>query len=44
MALPPLEALRFFDAAARHESFAGAARELDVTPAAVSHRIRTLEK
>ncbi|WP_419165237.1 LysR substrate-binding domain-containing protein [Candidatus Palauibacter sp.] len=42
--LPPLESLRFFEAAARHQSFARAASELDVTPAAVAHRIRTLEK
>ncbi len=42
--LPPLECLRFFDAAARHQSFARAAEELQVTPAAVAHRIKTLEK
>ena len=41
--LPPLECLRFFDAAARHESFVRAAEELGVTPAAVAHRIRMLE-
>lgn len=41
--LPPLESLRFFDAAARHESFARAADELGVTPAAVAYRIRLLE-
>ena len=33
MLLPPLESLRFFEAAARHQSFARAAEELDVTPA-----------
>lgn len=42
-ALPPLECLRFFDAAARHESFVRAAEELQVTAAAVAHRIRVLE-
>ena len=42
--LPPLECLRFFEAAARHESFAKAADELCVTPAAVAHRIKRLEK
>ena len=41
--LPPLECLRFFDAAARHESFVRAADELQVTAAAVAHRIRVLE-
>ena len=42
-ALPPLECLRCFDAAARHESFVRAADELQVTAAAVAHRIRVLE-
>ena len=42
--LPPLENLRFFEAAARHQSFALAGKELGVTAAAVGHRIRTLEK
>lgn len=41
--LPPLNALRVFEAAARLGSFARAARELHVTPAAVSHQIRGLE-
>lgn len=41
--LPPLNALRAFEAAARHESFKAAAEELSVTPAAVGHQIRTLE-
>lgn len=40
----PLEVFRFFDAAGRHESFARAARELGVTPGAVSHRVRVLER
>ena len=42
--LPPLDALRFFEAAARHESFARAAEELCVTPSAVAQRIKTLEE
>lgn len=41
--LPPMRALVSFEAAARHESFKAAARELNVTPAAVSHQIRALE-
>ncbi len=41
--LPPLECLRFFEAAARHRSFTAAALELGCTRAAVSHRVRTLE-
>ena len=41
--LPPLNALRAFEAAARHASFAKAADELAVTPAAVSQQIRLLE-
>ena len=44
LTLPPLENLRFFEAAARHQSFAHAAKELGVTAAAVAQRIRTLEK
>lgn len=39
----PLMYLRTFEAAARHESFARAAEELHVTPAAVSQQIRALE-
>jgi LysR family glycine cleavage system transcriptional activator len=42
--MPPLNTLRVFEAAARHESFAKAAEELGVTPAAVSHQIKTLEE
>lgn len=41
--LPPLKALRAFDAAARQGSFARAADELHVTAAAVSHQVRRLE-
>ncbi len=41
--LPPLTALRAFDAAARHMSFALAAAELHVTPAALSFQIKSLE-
>ncbi|MEM6657615.1 MAG: transcriptional regulator GcvA [Pseudomonadota bacterium] len=40
---PPLTALRAFDAAARHMSFAKAADELNVTPAALSFQIKSLE-
>jgi LysR family glycine cleavage system transcriptional activator len=42
--LPPLIELRAFEAAARHMSFEKAAAELCVTPTAVSHQIRLLER
>lgn len=42
--LPPLNALRAFEVAARHLSFKLAAEELSVTPTAVSHQIRGLEQ
>ena len=42
--LPPLECLRFFEAAARRESFVKAAEELHVSSLAVAHRIKVLEK
>ena len=42
--LPPLPALRFFEAAGRHQSFKLAAAELNVTPSAVSHGIVGLEQ
>jgi LysR family transcriptional regulator, glycine cleavage system transcriptional activator len=42
--LPPLNALRAFEAAARHLSFTTAASELNVTQAAVSHQIKALEE
>src|SRR5258706_15822731 len=41
--LPPLGALRAFEAAARHVSFSRAAEELNVTPAAISHQVKQLE-
>ncbi len=41
--LPPLKALRAFEAASRHLSFANAAAELHVTPAALSQQIKSLE-
>ena len=40
---PPLNALRAFEAAARHASFKIAAQELHVTPGAVSHQVKLLE-
>ncbi len=42
--LPPLNALKAFEAAARHLSFTRAADELFVTQAAVSHQIKALEE
>jgi LysR family transcriptional regulator, glycine cleavage system transcriptional activator len=42
--LPPLNALRAFEAAARHLSFTTAASELNVTQAAISHQIKALEE
>jgi LysR family glycine cleavage system transcriptional activator len=41
--LPSLNALRAFEAAARHESFTQAAQELCVTQGAVSHQVKALE-
>ncbi|XOV77829.1 MAG: transcriptional regulator GcvA [Aestuariibacter sp.] len=41
--LPPLNALKAFEAAARHLSFTRASEELFVTQAAVSHQIKALE-
>src|SRR4051794_6989934 len=41
--LPPLNALKAFEAAARHESFTRAAEELCVTQGAVSHQVKGLE-
>jgi LysR family glycine cleavage system transcriptional activator len=42
--LPPLSALRPFEAAARLESFSRAAEELHLTHGAVSHQVRALEE
>ena len=41
--LPPLNALRAFESAARHMNFTRAAEELSVTPGAVSQQIQNLE-
>jgi DNA-binding transcriptional LysR family regulator len=41
--LPPLNALRAFESAARHLSFTRAADELHVTQAAISHQVKALE-
>ena len=40
----PLNALRAFEASARHLSFVKASEELSVTPAAVSHQVKRLEE
>ena len=42
--IPPLTALRAFEAAGRHLSFTKAADELHVTQAAISHQVKSLEK
>jgi LysR family transcriptional regulator, glycine cleavage system transcriptional activator len=41
--LPPLSAVRAFEAAARHENFTAAANELGMTQAAISYQIKVLE-
>lgn len=41
--LPPLNAIRAFEAAARHGGYVAAADELGVSPAAVSQQVRNLE-
>ena len=41
--LPPLNALRAFEAAGRHQSFTGAAKELSVSHSAISRHVRGLE-
>ena len=41
--MPPLNALKAFESAGRHMSFTDAAKELHVTPAAISHQIKALE-
>ena len=42
--IPPLTAVRVFEAAARHENFTAAAGELGMTQAAVSYQIKLLEE
>lgn len=42
--LPSLASLRAFEAAARHQNLSGAARELNVTHAAISQHVRRLEE
>lgn len=42
--IPSLNALRAFEAAARHMSFKDAAEELSVSQSAVSHQIKALEE
>ncbi len=42
--LPPFAALRAFEAAARHQSFKEASIELGLTPTAISHQIKQLER
>lgn len=42
--LPPLSALRVFEAAARHESFTKAAEELAMSQASVSYQVKVLEE
>jgi LysR family glycine cleavage system transcriptional activator len=42
--LPPLTALRAFEAAARHQNFSRAGDELHITHGAISHQMRTLER
>lgn len=42
--IPPMTAVRVFEAAARHENFTKAAAELGMTQAAVSYQIRLLEQ
>jgi len=42
--LPPLTAIRVFEAAARHENFSRAAEELAMTQAAVSYQMKVLEE
>jgi len=42
--LPPLAAIRAFEAAARTENFTAAAAELGMTQAAVSYQVKSLEE
>ena len=41
--MPALNALRAFEAAARHGSFSAAAEELNVTPGAIAQHVKSLE-
>ncbi|WP_183262669.1 transcriptional regulator GcvA [Aminobacter niigataensis] len=43
MRLPPLNPLKAFEAAARHQSFQDAAQEMNVTPGAISRQVKALE-
>ncbi|HCW83742.1 MAG TPA: transcriptional regulator [Rhodobacteraceae bacterium] len=42
--IPPLPWLRAFEAASRNGNFSSAGEELGLTPAAVSHQVRSLEE
>ena len=42
--LPPLSAVRVFEAASRHMNFTAAANELGMTQAAVSYQVKLLEE
>lgn len=42
--IPPLSAVRVFEAAARHQNFTSAAEELGMTQAAVSYQVKLLEE
>ena len=42
--MPPLNWIKAFEASARHLSFTGAARDLNLTATAVSHQVRSLER
>jgi LysR family glycine cleavage system transcriptional activator len=42
--LPPIKALQAFEAAARYLSVSRAAEELHVTPSAISHQLKALER
>ncbi len=41
---PSLKAISTFESAARHESFKDAAKELSLTPSAISHQVKQLEQ
>ena len=42
--LPPLHLIHIFEASARHQSFKLASEELFLSPSAISHQIKSLEK